>query len=205
MLLNETADIVTHLMDNCCGRDEYMDFVMPILPRTFFVAFKQPELANDVFFSQLRPNTWMAVLGVLVLFQIVMILVGNSSQKSKSWTNLDTISWPLFALAQKSHEPEPNCRVQRFLFITVFFFCLITFNHFAANIISSLQTAKSIKDLKELVNDNKDMILLFPTNEDGPWMQRLRQSEGTHVKRIVERSDEYHIKQSLNCWISCSS
>ena len=51
------------------------------------------------------------------------------------------------------------------MFLILFFFSLLIFNHFSANIISTLQSAKSIETVEELFNDHKDITVMFRTKD----------------------------------------
>jgi hypothetical protein len=63
-----------------------------------------------------------------------------------------SFSWPLIALSQKTFEPEPRHKVRRLVLIVFSFFTLVFFNCFSANIISTLQHAKSIGNVDELAD-----------------------------------------------------
>ncbi len=146
--------------------------------RTFYVAFRQPHQGTDIFWIQFTRKSWIAVLLVVFVFQGITLAVDFSSQIMRKnarkgvtsyldllrWEHkwlgallpLDLsllLSWPIHALVQKSHEPEPEQHTQRFIFIVGFFFFFLLFNYFTANIITTLQLARSIKDVPEVMTE----------------------------------------------------
>ena len=48
------ADLAATIMAQCCERHQVMDYTVPIEFRRFWIYFRQPELAIDIYFTQVE-------------------------------------------------------------------------------------------------------------------------------------------------------
>lgn len=94
-------------------------------------------------------------------------------------------SLTLNMLTQTGADQEPQDGPRRLIFIVGFFFCLVSFNYFSANIISSLQQIKGFNTLDEVVSV-PEMTLSIPTFAN--WRNVLHSSPRTEAAKMVQRS-----------------
>lgn len=97
-IARDEADVVGTMLAQCCDRDLIMNYLTPVTFRHFYVYFKQPNLANDIFLSQFNLVVWMTCLAMvlaLCLSMILTILVGvrEPNATRAAFSTLDSVSW----------------------------------------------------------------------------------------------------------------
>ncbi len=80
---------------------QVFDYTMPIEFRRFWIFFRQPELATDIYFIQFNHQMWLLILVTVIALQAVMSAVSwyNISVRKRSshreFGYKDMLSWSL--------------------------------------------------------------------------------------------------------------
>ncbi|TRY78764.1 hypothetical protein TCAL_12692 [Tigriopus californicus] len=181
------TDVFANVMSTCCDdvRTTRFRLVFPFFPRKFYLMFEQPEIPSDVFANQFTPILWKAFGLFLILITVVMVVANRLKDKNNGAREATFLTFNM--LTQTGADQEPQDGTRRLIFIVGFFFCLVSFNYFSANIISSLQQIKSFESLEEVVNNLK-MTLSVPTFP--MFLNVLRSSPNSEAVKIVSRFDK---------------
>lgn len=144
-----------------CSLHRYLlhDFSGVVDLRTFAVVFRPPELVIDIYGSQFEGDVWLGILGMGVALVIVMLAfqcaVGKNRKNNKGNSTFgarETVDWVIGFATQQGCGKVPERHSLRILFLFGYFFGLLCFANFSANIVTMLTTSKSLESIQDLID-----------------------------------------------------
>ena len=96
------SDVAATIMAHCCDREEVFEYTIPVEYRRFWIFFRQPEIAIDIFFIQFDQQMWFlmflmiaGLFGFMALISIYNLRYSKSWHGQKEYMLRDVLSWSL--------------------------------------------------------------------------------------------------------------
>lgn len=101
-LVRHEADVAATILAQCCNREQIVEYTTPIELRRFWIYFKQPDLAIDIYFSQFDRELWLSIIVMVLQLQLVMALITYYNTKTRKhrkgrgeYKYKDMLSWSM--------------------------------------------------------------------------------------------------------------
>ncbi len=100
-LASKESDVTLNAMADCCQREMFHDYTLPVMERDYTLAFEQPNMAQDIFFRQFALSLWVYLAAFTVFLGVTIHLVISYNRREEdnmSWK--DSLEWMFCTLIE---------------------------------------------------------------------------------------------------------